>query len=140
MHLTKTDKKGKEKKTKLVEEVRDCVDSHSRVYAFAFTNMRTAKFKDLRAALKDSRFFLGKNKVMQLALGRTPEEEYREGLSAISRVRWGDCRCWRVPGADGPPPRPAFPRTPGHFAATSSWWATRGSCFRIAVLPSSTPC
>mmetsp|Transcript_14958 Transcript_14958/g.47694 ORF Transcript_14958/g.47694 Transcript_14958/m.47694 type:complete len:241 (+) Transcript_14958:34-756(+) len=90
VHLTKTDKKGKEKKTKLVEAIRDCVDSHSRIYAFGFSNMRTAKFKDLRAALKDSRFFLGKNKVMQLALGRTPEEEYREGLGAISKLLVGN--------------------------------------------------
>jgi hypothetical protein len=32
------------------------------------------------------RFFLGKNKVMALALGRTPEEEPKENLHKISQV------------------------------------------------------
>ena len=35
----------------------------------------------------DSRFFMGKNKVMQIALGRTPEEEYKDNLRRVSEVR-----------------------------------------------------
>ena len=31
------------------------------------------------------RFFFGKNRVMQLALGRTEEEEYRENLHKLTR-------------------------------------------------------
>ena len=30
------------------------------------------------------RFFFGKNKVMSLALGRTEEDEYRDGLHKLS--------------------------------------------------------
>jgi hypothetical protein len=33
------------------------------------------------------RFFLGKNKVMQLALGKTPEDEQKSGLANLARVR-----------------------------------------------------
>jgi mRNA turnover protein 4 len=35
------------------------------------------------------RFFFGKNKVMAIALGRNPEEEYRAGLHKISRKLHG---------------------------------------------------
>lgn len=35
--------------------------------------------------LLSKRFFLGKNKVMKVALGRTPEEEYADELAKLSR-------------------------------------------------------
>jgi mRNA turnover protein 4 len=47
--------------------------------------MRTNHFKVVRSDFSDSRFFLGKNKVMKVALGRTIEEEYADGLSKLSR-------------------------------------------------------
>ncbi len=48
--------------------------------------MRNAKLKDLRSHWKDSRFFFGKNRVMQLALGRSDSDEYRIGLRYVSEV------------------------------------------------------
>lgn len=53
--------------------------------------MRNNKFKDLRADWKDSRFFFGKNKVIALALGKTPENEVAEGLSNLSAALKGQC-------------------------------------------------
>ena len=35
---------------------------------------------------KESRIFLGKNTIAQVALGRTSEEEYKENLHCISEV------------------------------------------------------
>jgi hypothetical protein len=32
------------------------------------------------------RIFMGKNKVAQIALGRSPEEEYRDNLCNVSKV------------------------------------------------------
>jgi mRNA turnover protein 4 len=48
--------------------------------------MRNARLKDVRGKWKRSRFFLGKNKVMAKALGKTPEEEYRAGLANVSKL------------------------------------------------------
>ena len=35
---------------------------------------------------KSSRFFYGKNRVIQAALGRTDAEEYKEGLARVAKV------------------------------------------------------
>ena len=40
----------------------------------------------VRTQWKTSRFFYGKNRVLQAALGRTEAEEYREGLSKLAKV------------------------------------------------------
>ena len=50
--------------------------------------MRNNKLKEVRSQWKESRFFYGKNRVMQLALGRTEAEEYKEGLHRVAEVRW----------------------------------------------------
>ena len=47
-------------------------------------------FKQVRKELKDSRLFLGKNKVMQIALGRTEAEEYGDELMEISKQLSGN--------------------------------------------------
>ena len=38
-----------------------------------------------------NRFFLGKNRVMQVALGRSPEEEYRDNLYKLGEQLGGNC-------------------------------------------------
>ena len=43
----------------------------------------------VRGHWKSSRFFYGKNRVIQAALGRTEEGEYKEGLSRLAKV----CLC-----------------------------------------------
>lgn len=50
--------------------------------------MRNSYLKEIRHDFKDSRFFFGKNRVMAKALGTTAEEEYKEGLSAIAKVKF----------------------------------------------------
>ena len=56
--------------------------------------MRSNKFKDIRmhfrptsGSMEDgppTRIFLGKNKLMQIALGKTPEDEYADNLRHVS--------------------------------------------------------
>ena len=82
--LTKTGKNVGELKANLVDSIRECVDLFRNAFLFSFENMRTSHFKDVRAEWKDSRFFLGKNKVMRVALGRDTEEEYRDGLAEFA--------------------------------------------------------
>jgi len=59
--------------------------------------MRSSKFKKIRmefrrpnAEGKRSRIFLGKNKLMQIALGKTPEDEYSENLRHVSKLITGN--------------------------------------------------
>jgi len=59
--------------------------SYPNVYVFRFHNMRNEKFKELRDALKDSsRFVMGSNKMLQVALGKTEADEYRTNLHLLS--------------------------------------------------------
>jgi mRNA turnover protein 4 len=85
--LSKTKKKGKVQKESLVKSVRDCLDEYSSVYVFSFENMRNTKFKEFKEDLKSSsRFFLGSNKVLQIALGRTAADELKEDLHKVTEV------------------------------------------------------
>ncbi|KAL9232727.1 hypothetical protein vseg_007802 [Gypsophila vaccaria] len=88
--LSKTKKKGREHKETIVNAIRDAVEKYSSVYVFSFENMRNLKFKEFRDTLKSSRFFLGSNKVMQVALGRSASDEIKSGLHKISKFLRGD--------------------------------------------------
>lgn len=89
--LSKTKKKGREHKESVVNSIRDAVEKYDSVYVFSFENMRNLKFKDFRDRLKSSsRFFLGSNKVMQVALGRSVADEIRPRLNKVSKLLRGD--------------------------------------------------
>lgn len=90
--LTKTRKHmfGKDKKKEMVQDIRDTIDKYQHVYIFSTENMRNALLKDLRAQWKDSRFFFGRKRVMQIALGRSVEEEYLDDLHKMSKQLVGD--------------------------------------------------
>lgn len=83
--LTRTKKKSSEQKHKLLEEVRKSVDTFQSVYVFSVQNMRNNKLKLVRQMWKDSRFFFGKNKVMNLALGNSATTEYAKNLSLVGK-------------------------------------------------------
>ncbi|GCC32704.1 mRNA turnover protein 4 homolog [Chiloscyllium punctatum] len=88
--LTKTTKKGLQVKQNLIEELRKCVDTYKNLFVFSIENMRNNKLKDMRSAWKHSRFFFGKNKVMMVALGKEPADEYKDGLHKISKQLHGE--------------------------------------------------
>ncbi|KAH7575681.1 hypothetical protein ACOSP7_004464 [Xanthoceras sorbifolium] len=89
--LSKTKKKGREHKESIVNSIRDAAEKYSSIYVFSFENMRNLKFKEFREQLKPtSRFFLGSNKVMQVALGRSASDEIRPGLHKVSKLLRGD--------------------------------------------------
>lgn len=84
--MTQTDKRStREHKTQFIQQVREQVDQYDSLYVLSFENMRSHKFKDVRMQFKDSRIFMGKNKLLQLALGRTPEDEYADNLRHASK-------------------------------------------------------
>ncbi len=52
--------------------------------------MRAGPFKLLAHTMRsDSKFFLGKNKVIQVALGKTPEDEHANNTSQVSKYLRG---------------------------------------------------
>lgn len=67
--------------------IKEAAEKYSSVYVFSFENMRNQKLKEFRDQLKaSSRFFLGSNKVMQVALGRAASDEIKPGLHKVSKV------------------------------------------------------
>ncbi|KAJ7946654.1 Ribosome assembly factor mrt4 [Quillaja saponaria] len=89
--LSKTKKKGREHKEAVVNTMKQAIENHNSVYVFSFENMRNLKFKEFREKLKStSRFFLGSNKVMQVCLGRSADDEIRPGLHKVSKLLRGD--------------------------------------------------
>jgi mRNA turnover protein 4 len=90
--LSKTKKQTAEDKSSLVEDIRSALDTHEHVYVFAVHNMRVEKMNRVRATFKDSsRFFMGKNKVMAVALGRSVEQEHKLGLARVAEHLVGNC-------------------------------------------------
>eukprot|EP00088_Acartia_fossae_P048012 TRINITY_DN5222_c0_g1_i5.p1 TRINITY_DN5222_c0_g1~~TRINITY_DN5222_c0_g1_i5.p1 ORF type:complete len:239 (+),score=50.88 TRINITY_DN5222_c0_g1_i5:41-757(+) len=89
--LTKVEKKvGLETKQKLVENVRNSVDTYSRIFVFKPENMRNNTLKEVREHWNHSKIFIGKNRVIAKALGCTEEEEYNENLHKVSVLLRGE--------------------------------------------------
>ena len=56
----------------------------------SFENIRAGPFKQLAHKLKsDTKFFLGKNKVVHVALGKSPETESADNLHLLSKYMRG---------------------------------------------------
>jgi mRNA turnover protein 4 len=56
----------------------------------SFTNIRSGPFKVVANNWReDSKFFLGKNKVMRVALGKKPEDEAADNTHLLSRYMRG---------------------------------------------------
>jgi mRNA turnover protein 4 len=93
--LTKTKKQGKSAKEDLKSNVQEAIDTYKNTFVLSFENMRAGPFKDIaHKSRSDSKYFLGKNKVVQVALGRTAEEEYGPNSHQLSKYMKGHvCLC-----------------------------------------------
>jgi len=93
--LSKTSKKvGLEFKQALIDKIRAGVDEHSNLLVFAVQNMRNTHLQEVRDAWKAGSgqkgvFFMGKNRVMAVGLGRDEAEEYNDHLHKVSRLLRG---------------------------------------------------
>lgn len=81
---------GRESKQKLLETIRKQVDNYENIYLFRTSNMRNTLLKRLREQWRDSRFFMGRQKIAQVAFGRTESEEYADGLSKVAAALKGN--------------------------------------------------
>ena len=84
VHLSKTDKKGKELSERLFANVREAAEKYQYIFVFSVENMRNTYLKAVRSEYADSRIFFGKTKVMAKALGTTSAEEHLPNLAALS--------------------------------------------------------
>lgn len=83
--LTKVKKKDREWKEGIFAKVHALCDEYPAIYAFRYFNMRNERLKELRQELTESsRFMLASTKKVQAALGRTPEDEYKDNLHQLS--------------------------------------------------------
>jgi len=69
--LTQVKKKGKAHKEDTIESIREGLEKYADVYVLTHMNMTTNPFKKIKEDFAGSKFFLGKNKVAQYALGKT---------------------------------------------------------------------
>jgi mRNA turnover protein 4 len=82
--LTKVKSKPKSAKSSLITEIRDLLPTFKYTYVIEICNDRNSLLKGVRDAIRPGRIFLGKNKVMQLALGLDRSSELLPNLSALS--------------------------------------------------------
>jgi mRNA turnover protein 4 len=89
--LTKTTKHGMDWKKKLVVSVQEAAQEYASIFVFRIINMRISNLNELRKKFHDSKLYLGKNKVVALALGKSPESEILQDVHKISERLQGEC-------------------------------------------------
>ena len=88
--LTKVKKAGRAGKEQLVERIQQSIEDYKYHYVVSFENIRAGPFKQLAHKLKsDTKFFLGKNKVVHVALGKSPETESADNLHLLLKYMRG---------------------------------------------------
>lgn len=56
VHLSKTDKKGKELNIQLADKIREAADQYEHIFVFSVNNMRNTYLKSVRSEFSDSRY------------------------------------------------------------------------------------
>ncbi|KAF2112924.1 mRNA turnover protein-like protein 4 [Lophiotrema nucula] len=90
VHLSKTEKKGKELSERLFSNVQEAATNFAYIFVFSVDNMRNNYLKEVRSEFSDSRLFFGKTKVMAKALGQTAADEHLPNLSQLSSYLTGN--------------------------------------------------
>ena len=61
------------------------------VYVLTFDNMTTNNFKALKEALEDSKFLMGKNRVLATAFGTDEESSFKPNSFRVGELLKGHC-------------------------------------------------
>ncbi|EDO16834.1 hypothetical protein Kpol_1056p35 [Vanderwaltozyma polyspora DSM 70294] len=83
--LSQTDKKGRENKERIFDEVRAALDTYRYVWILYLDDVRTPVLQEIRSSWTGSKLILGKRKVLEKALGTTREDEYKENLHKLTK-------------------------------------------------------
>ena len=89
--LTKVKKRPKEKKDDLIEDIRESCEKFSRVFLVSIENERNQFMQEIRKQLRPGKMVCTKNKIMQTALGTSPENECQDNIHKISQMISGHC-------------------------------------------------
>ena len=89
--MTKVRGDSKGLKERLVAKVQAAAEEHSTLMVFRCTNVRSQVIHAIRDKWADSKIFFGKNKVVQVALGRTPADEVQDNMHKVSERLRGAC-------------------------------------------------
>jgi mRNA turnover protein 4 len=90
--LTKVNKKNYgDKKTKIVANIHKHLDKFTYCFSFTWKNMTNVPMAELRNFWSNSIFVIGKNKVMQVALGKNEEEEHKVNAHKLSSFLKNNC-------------------------------------------------
>lgn len=89
MTLAQTDKKDKENKNRIFDEIRESLDEFTYTWVLGFDDIRTPVLQAIRKDWEGSKLVLGKKKVLQKALGETPQEEYKDNLHKLAAINDG---------------------------------------------------
>ena len=91
--LSKVAKKGfNDRKAKLFTRIHKYLKEYKYCFAFSYKNMTNMSMNALKDYFKDSIFIVGKNKVIQVALGKDGEnKEPKENSSQLSPFLKGNC-------------------------------------------------
>ncbi len=89
--LTKVKPKVREHKEFIVNKVHGFLAQFKYLYVLSFDNMSTNNFKALRETLTDSKFLMGKNKVIGVALGHDEETSFRPNSYRVTNDLKGHC-------------------------------------------------
>ncbi|OAA54139.1 60S acidic ribosomal protein [Niveomyces insectorum RCEF 264] len=84
LHMTQVSKKTREHKDRLFTRIRDAVPEYQYCYVVRLDNLRNQHLQEVRQALKNSRLFLGKTKLMARALGTAPEDALAPGIDGLA--------------------------------------------------------
>lgn len=87
--LAQTDKKSRENKDRIFDEVREALDTYRYVWLFYLDDVRTPVLQEIRSEWVGSKLILGRRRVLEKALGGTVEEEYKENLHKFSKLANG---------------------------------------------------
>lgn len=88
-HMTQVNKKTREDKEKLFQNIRDAIPEYQHCFVFSVDNMRNSYLKEVRHEMSDSRIFFGKTKLMAKALGQTPAEAIAPGVEGLTKYLAG---------------------------------------------------
>ncbi|CCE62554.1 hypothetical protein TPHA_0C04040 [Tetrapisispora phaffii CBS 4417] len=84
--LAQTDKKGRENKERIFDEIRESLDTFRYCWILYLDDVRTPVLQDIRTAWTGSKLILGKRKVLEKALGENRENEYKENIFKLSKL------------------------------------------------------
>jgi mRNA turnover protein 4 len=89
--LTKTSKHGKDWKKEMYKKVREAGEGYNSIFVLRMDGLRIGALSAVRKHFRGSEMFLGKNKVMALALGKDEASEVNENVHKISERLKGQC-------------------------------------------------